>query len=103
MKRDYMVLVSVVIPTYNAARTLPTARRFIKTQTYHNIVDRFSEDSTQDIETMPLFSSTGYRLWLFPRKLLDTITYGNSGAYIKGLEYFVTRLRALQPTIDYEK
>jgi len=55
MKREYMPLVSVVIPTYNSARTLPIALRSIKTQRYHNIeiiiVDRFSEDSTPDIAT----------------------------------------------------
>jgi len=43
-------VVSVIIPTYNSAKTLPTLLVSIKKQTYRNIeiivVDRYSEDDT---------------------------------------------------------
>jgi glycosyltransferase involved in cell wall biosynthesis len=46
-------LVSVIIPTYNSARTLSLTLRSIKRQTYPSVeiivVDRFSRDGTPDI------------------------------------------------------
>ncbi|MFZ8839092.1 MAG: glycosyltransferase family 2 protein [Pyrobaculum sp.] len=50
MREKDTPLVSVLIPTYNSARTLPLALRSIKRQTYPNVeiivVDRYSRDGT---------------------------------------------------------
>ncbi len=53
MRERNVPLVSVIIPTYNSARTLPMALRSIKRQTYPSveiiIVDRYSRDGTPHI------------------------------------------------------
>jgi glycosyltransferase involved in cell wall biosynthesis len=50
MRERNAPLVSVIIPTYNSARTLPMALRSIKRQTYPSVeiivVDRYSRDGT---------------------------------------------------------
>jgi glycosyltransferase involved in cell wall biosynthesis len=53
MRERNVHLVSVIIPTYNSARTLPMALRSIKRQKYPSIeiiiVDKYSRDSTPHI------------------------------------------------------
>lgn len=51
--KNNIPLVSVIIPTYNSARTLETTLKSIKKQTYQNIeiivVDNNSKDTTKKI------------------------------------------------------
>ena len=53
MQQNKSPLVSVIIPTYNSARTLETTLKSVKDQTYPNIemivVDIQSKDTTRQI------------------------------------------------------
>jgi glycosyltransferase, family 2 len=53
MQQNKSPLVSVIIPTYNSARTLETTLKSVKDQTYPNIemivVDNQSKDTTRQI------------------------------------------------------